>query len=480
VTAPARAGLDAVVVGAGPNGLAAAIVLAQAGLSVQLLEANDTIGGGARTAELTLPGFRHDVCSAIHPMGVASPFFRTLALQRHGLTWIHPPACFAHPFDDGTAALLERSLDDTAQGLAEDGDAWRALFGPLIPRAHELFDDILRPLRGPRHPLLMARFGRHAIRSALGLVRAHFRTDAARALFAGCAAHATLPLDRMATAAVGMVLTLAGHAEGWPCARGGSQSIVDALAAHFRALGGEIVTGRRIDSLGELPAARVVLLDVAPRNLARICGESLPSGYRDKLARFRHGPGAFKIDWALAGPIPWTSPRVGRAATVHLGGTLAEIADAEARVWRGEAAERPYAIVVQQSLFDDSRAPSGKHTGWAYCHVPHGSEIDMTERLERQVERFAPGFGDLVLARHVTTPQALERYDANYVGGDITGGVTDLGQLWSRPAGLFVPYATPNPGIYLCSSSTPPGAGVHGMCGFFAARAVLDRVFEKT
>jgi phytoene dehydrogenase-like protein len=463
---------DAVVVGAGPNGLAAAIVLARAGRSVLVLEAAATVGGGTRTAESTLPGFRHDVCSAIHPLGLASPFFATVPLERHGLEWIHPPAALAHPFDDGTAAVLERSLATTAAALGPDADAWRRLLGPFVRDAERLLPGVLAPLRWPRHPLGLARFGVTAVRSAEGVAR-RFRGRDARALFAGLAAHSMLPLSRRPSAAFGLVLGVLGHAVGWPFPRGGSQAIADALAAHLRSLGGEISCGREVRSLAELPPARTVLLDVTPRQLLAIAGERLSGRYRRALERYRYGPGVFKLDLALDGPVPWRAEACGTAATVHLGGTLEEIAAGEAAVWRGEHPERPYVLLAQQSLFDPARAPDGAHTVWAYCHVPNGSTADMAERIEAQIERFAPGFRDRVLARRAAGPAELERYDANYVGGDINGGVQDLRQLLTRPAARRVPYRTSLRGVYLCSSSTPPGGGVHGMCGYWAARAAL-------
>ncbi|HEX2572709.1 MAG TPA: NAD(P)/FAD-dependent oxidoreductase [Polyangia bacterium] len=469
---------EAIVVGAGPNGLAAAIVLARAGRSVLLVEARDTLGGGARSAELTVPGYVHAVCSAIHPLAVVSPFFRSLPLAEHGLTWCHPETPLAHPLDDGTAAALERSLDETASGLGEDGAAYRRLYAPLVARADDLFAEMLGPLPLlPRHPLLLARFGWHAIQSAVGLARRHFETPAARALLAGCAAHSFLPLEQIVSASFGLVLALAGHAIGWPCARGGTQRITDALAACLRGSGGHIRTGWRIGSLAELPPARVVLLDVGPRQLIALAGDRLPAGYRRRLERYRYGPGIFKVDWALDGPVPWSAPAGRRAATLHLGGTLEEIAAAEAAVGRGEHAERPYVLFAQQSVCDPTRAPAGRHTGWAYCHVPTGSTVDMTERIEAQVERFAPGFRERILARNTMNSADYERYNQNNVGGDITGGMNNLGQLFTRPVARWVPYATPDPGIYLCSSSTPPGGGVHGLCGYHAARAVLRRVF---
>ena len=476
---PKNESYDAVVVGAGPNGLAAAIVLARAGRSVLLLEAQARVGGGTRTDELTLPGFRHDVCSAIHPMAVASPFFRALPLADFGLAWVDPPAPLAHPLDDGDAALLETSLEATISALGADGDAYRRLMGPFV-RAHErLIPGLLAPLRWPEHPFLMLRFGLWGLRSAVGLAEALFREPRARALFAGCAAHSVLPFDRATSAAIGLVLLLSGHAHGWPFPRGGSEAIARALAAYFESLGGEIETDRAIRSFSDLPRAAAVLFDVTPRQLLAICNDRLPSGYRDRLAAYRYGPGVFKVDWALDGPIPWKNAECARAATVHLGGTLEEIAEAEAAVWRGEHAPRPYVLVAQQSLFDPTRAPAGRHTGWAYCHVPPRSTLDMTDVIERQVERFAPGFRDRILARSRMSPAAFESYNENYVGGDITGGVTDLGQLFTRPVARVVPYATPAKGIYICSSSTPPGGGVHGMCGYWAARAALRSVFGQ-
>jgi phytoene dehydrogenase-like protein len=476
---PQNASYDAIVVGAGPNGLAAAIVLAQAGRSVLLVEAHARVGGGARTDELTLPSFAHDVCSSIHPMAVASPFIRSLPLAQWGLSWIDPPAPLAHPLDDGEAVLLERSLEATAGGLGLDGASYRGLMGPFV-RAHErLIPALLAPLRWPEHPLLLLGFGIRALRSASGLADAFLRAPRARGLFAGCAAHSVLPFDRATSAAIGLVLLLAGHAYGWPFPRGGTEAIARALAAYFESLGGEIQTGWPVRSIAELPRAAAVLFDVTPRQLAAICGDRLPSGYRDRLARYRYGPGVFKVDWALDRPIPWANAECARAGTVHLGGTFEEIAHAEAEVWRGVHPERPYVLVAQQSLFDPTRAPPLRHTGWAYCHVPPRSTIDMTDAIERQVERFAPGFRDCILARSRMSPAAFEAYNENYVGGDITGGVTDVGQLFTRPVARLVPYATPARGIYICSSSTPPGAGVHGMCGYWAARAALRSVFGQ-
>lgn len=476
---PRRESYDAVVVGAGPNGLAAAITLARAGRSVLLLEAEERLGGGARSAELTRPGFVHDVCSAVHPMGVASPFFRTLPLGERGLEWVHPPVPLAHPLDDGTAVLLERSVEATGEALAGDGAAYRRLMAPLVSGWDDLAAQLLGPLRFPRHPLLLGRFGLRAIRSARGLARGAFRGEAARVLFGGLAAHSILPLERPLTASFGLLLGAAAHAVGWPVARGGSQAIADALASSLRSLGGEIVTGTRVSSIDEVPPARAVLLDVTPRQVVDIAGHRLPAGYRRRLERFRYGPGVFKVDYALDGPVPWKAEGCTRAGTVHLGGTLAEIAASERAVARGEHPERPYVLVAQQSLFDATRAPEGKHTLWAYCHVPNSSTVDMTERVEAQIERFAPGFRDRVLARSVMSPAELERFNANHVGGDIAGGAHDGLQLFARPALRLVPYATPAEGIFICSSSTPPGAGVHGMCGYFAARAALRRAAPK-
>ena len=465
---------DAVVVGAGPNGLAAAITLARAGRSVLLLEAQESIGGGTRTSELTLPGFRHDVCSAIHPMALASPFFRALPLHEHGLEFIHPPAPLAHPFDDGTAAVLERSVDATAVSLGPDADAYRRLIGPFVAGASRLVPSILRPpLWPPRHPMLMARFGLDGLRSAVGLAGARFAGERARALLAGSAAHSTLSLYKRPSASFALVLTLLGHAVGWPIPRGGSQAIADALGSYLRSLGGEIVTGRRVESIDELPPARAVLFDVTPRQLVRLVGHRFPSRYRRGLERYRYGAGVFKVDFALDGPVPWAAAECARAGTVHLGGTMAEIAASEHTVSRGGHPQRPYVLAAQQSLFDPTRAPEGKHTLWAYCHVPNGSTFDMTARLEAQVERFAPGFRDRILARSVMGPAALERHNENLVGGDINGGIQDLAQLFARPVARAVPYSTPAQGVYICSSSTPPGGAVHGMCGHLAARAAL-------
>jgi phytoene dehydrogenase-like protein len=470
VTAP-----DCVVVGAGPNGLAAAVTLARAGRSTVVLEAAEEPGGGCRTLPLTLPGFLHDVCSAVHPLAVASPAFRALPLAAHGLTWIDPPAAVAHPLDDGTAVLLERGLAETAAGLGEDAAAYRSLIGPLVARWDALADEALSLPHVPRHPLLLARFGLRALRSARRLATSAFRGARARALFAGIAGHSILPLEAAGSAAVGLLLAAAGHAVGWPIPRGGAGQIAAALVADLRAHGGEVVTGRRVDSLDDLPPARTVLLDLTARQAAAVAGPRLPERYRRRLLAFRYGPGAFKLDWALAGPIPWRARDCARAATVHVGGTLEEIAASEAAAWRGEHAERPFVLLAQPTLFDPTRAPAGRHTAWAYCHVPNGSAADMAARIEGQVERFAPGFRNLILARSVLAPAGLERHDANLVGGDIGGGALDLAQLLRRPVAGLAPYATPVPGLYICSASTPPGPGVHGMCGYRAARLALAR-----
>jgi phytoene dehydrogenase-like protein len=465
--------VDAVVVGAGPNGLSAAVVLAQNGWSVRVIEAEDEVGGGARTAELTLPGFLHDPFSAVHPLGIGSPFLRTLPLEAHGLEWIHSPAPLAHPMPDGSVAMLERSLEATAATLGEDGEAYRSLMAPFVTDWDRLVRDALAPLRIPNAPLLLARFGLLALQPAQWLLRRRFRGERAPALFAGAAAHSAVPLHRAATASFGLVLMAAGHAVGWPVARGGSGAITRAMASLLRSLGGTIETGRPVRSLAELPSARAVLLDLTPRQLLEVAGERLPALYRARLRRFRYGPAAFKVDYALSGPIPWRAPECRRAATVHLGGTLEAIARSERQSWEGQVPDEPYLLVAQPSLFDPTRAPEGRHTAWAYCHVPLGSTIDATERIERQLERYAPGFRDLVLARASMGPAELERRNRNLVGGDINGGTAVLGQLFLRPVASRTPYALPIPGHYLCSSSTPPGGGVHGMCGYHAAQAAL-------
>ena len=469
---------DAVVVGSGPNGLAAAIVLARAGRRVLIREAMDIPGGGMRSMELTRPGFVHDVCSSVHPLGVSSPFFRTLPLEQHGLEWIHSPACLAHPFDDGSVALLERSVEATGASLGADAEAWRGLVGPFLDHWDEIAPDVLRPLRFPHHPLTMARFGLKGLRSASGLARSTFDGERAPALFAGNAAHAMVPLTRAPTAAFGLTLAVAGHAVGWPIARGGSQKIADALVSYFRSLGGEIQTEAPVETTDELEGTRTILLDLTPRQVLRIAGHRLPARYRRKLERYRYGAGAFKMDWALDGPIPWRAPECSRAVTVHLGGTLAEIEVSEHAPLAGKIPERPFVLLVQPALFDRSRAPEGKHVAWAYCHVPFGCDVDMTSRIEDQIERFAPGFRDRILARSVMPPDALERHNPNLVGGDISAGEMSLGQLFFRPTARWNPYATPLEGVYLCSASTPPGGAVHGMCGYYAARAALGESME--
>jgi phytoene dehydrogenase-like protein len=467
---------DVVIVGSGPNGLSCAVALAQKGVKVLVLEGHAEIGGGTRTAELTLPGFHHDVCSGCHPMGVLSPFFRSLPLDAHGLTWLRPTVSVAHPLDAEPAVLLRRSLSETARDLEPDARAYERLLSPMLVDPDGMIGDVLAPFRIPRHPFRMLRFAMSGLRSASGLARARFEGQRARALFAGCAAHATMPLERPVTAAAGLVFAFTGHAEDWAVARGGSHAITRALASLLATLGGRVETGRWVRTLADLPDARAYVFDTSPAQLAAIAGPALPAGYVRRLERYRYGPGVFKLDWALDGPIPWTDPRVAAASTVHLGGTLDEIAAGEAAVWRGEHPERPFVLVVQQSAVDDTRAPPGKHTGYAYTHVPAGSTVDRTAVLESQIERFAPGFRDRILARHVTAPADFEAYNPTLLGGVISGGVADLAQLFARPVGWWDPYATPNRRIFLGSSSTPPGGGVHGMCGFHAARSVLRRL----
>ena len=467
---------DAVIVGSGPNGLAAGIVLAQAGYATCIVEGAPTLGGGMRTAEKTLPGFRHDLCSAIHPMGVLSPFFRTLDLEQHGLKWLHPNDSVAHPLDEGRVAMLRRSLDETGETLGPDAERWRRLITPFLKNPDALLRDLMGPLGMPSQPFTMARFGMLGLRSAVGLARGKFKGDLAQAAFAGCAAHSLLPLDKPVTAAVGLVFALTAHLTDWPVARTGSQALADALAAEFRRLGGVIHTERTIASLEELPPHRVCLLDTSPHQVIAIAGDSLPAGYIRRLAKYRLGPAVYKISYALNEAIPWRSPECSEASTVHVGGTLEEIARAEKEAWEGQPPEKPFVLVGQQSLIDSTRAPEGKHTGYAYCHVPHACEVDMTAALEAQIERFAPGFGECIEARHVTTPLGFQAYNPNYLGGAVTGGVADLGQLFTRPVARWNPYTTPNPNLFLCSASTPPGGGVHGMNGFHAAQAALKRL----
>ncbi len=462
------------VIGAGPNGLAAAIRLAQAGLRPLVLEANANIGGGVRSAELTLPGFLHDVCSAIHPLAIGSPFFRTLPLHQHGLKWIHPGAPLAHPLDDGTAVVLRRSLDETCRGLGSDASAYHNLMAPLLAHWQDLADEFLQPiLHWPRHPILLARFGLRAFRSATGAARGWFREERAKALFAGLAAHSFLPLDELPSAAFGVVLGLFGHAVGWPMPQGGAQMISRALGAYLETLGAEIRTDTRVEDLAGLPATRLILCDISPRQLLGIARDQMPPLYRRRLESYRYGPGVFKIDYALAGPIPWRAEDCRSAGTIHLGGTLEEITEAESGVAGGSHPEHPFVLLAQPTLFDSSRAPEGSHIVWAYTHVPNGSSFDMAERIDSQIERFAPGFGRLVLARHTTNCAGLESANANLIGGDISGGALDLSQLVARPILGWTPYRTAIRNLYLCSASTPPGGGVHGMCGFHAATAAL-------
>ena len=467
---------DAIVVGSGPNGLAAAITLQQRGHSVLLIEGKEQVGGGLRTSELTLPGFHHDVCSAIHPMAIHSPFLASLPLADFGLEYIHPSIAAAHPFDGGGAAYVTHSLEDTASALGKDGQVYSDLIGPVVEDWPFIISNILAPLRFPGHPFKLAKFGLKALRSASAIAK-QFSTKEGKGLWAGMAAHSIQPLTNASTAAIGLVLSAAAHIRGWPMARGGSQSIANAMAAYFKHLGGTIQTGHWVHLVDELPEARALVFDVTPVQLLKIAGHRFTSFYRSQLQRYRYGMGVFKIDWALSGPIPFVSEPSRKAATVHLGATFEEIALSESDASSGKLANKPFVLLAQQSLLDASRAPGGQHTAWGYCHVPNGSVVDMTGMIEAQVERFAPGFKDLILARHTLNAQQMETYNPNYIGGDINGGIIDIRQLYTRPSLSLTPYRTSDKQIYICSSSTPPGGGVHGMCGYHAAQTILKDLF---
>ncbi|HKV91008.1 MAG TPA: NAD(P)/FAD-dependent oxidoreductase [Candidatus Angelobacter sp.] len=462
---------DAIVVGSGPNGLAAAIRLAQAGKSVIVLEAADVPGGGVRSAELTLPGFLHDVCSSVFATTVCSPFFSTLPLEKYGLEWAFPGAALAHPMADNAVGILYKSVEETAATLGVDGPRYRALMGDLVAHAQELLQEALAPWHFPRHPLLFARFGLRGLRPSTALARAYFKTDLAQAFFAGLAAHSMLPLENITTSAVALVLAISAHAAGWPFARGGSKQLAFALVKHLESLGGKVFTNHRVDLFDQLPPARAVLFDVTPRQLIKIMAEKLPPAYRRKLERYKYGVGAYKIDWALHQPIPWRAAECAQAGTVHLGGSLKEMSESESAPWRGEVSTHPYVLLTQPSLFDPTRASAGQHTAWGYCHVPNGFSGNVAEAIENQVERFAPGFRDCIAGRSIMEPAEFEQHNANLIGGDIGGGAANLGQLFLRPTASL--YRVPYKGVYLCSASTPPGAGVHGMCGYFAAEAAL-------
>lgn len=470
---------DAVVIGSGPNGLAAAIYLAERGLSVLITEAAEKIGGGMRSEEVTLPGYVHDICSAIHPLTVVSPYFRTLPLEDFGLEFILPPASVAHVLDDSTAVLLKQSVDETAADLGADGAAYKRLVDVLARHFGTLVPDLLAPLRFPRgNPFLMAAFGIKSMTSARNLVDHYFKEERARALFAGNAAHSMIPLETVPSAAYGLVLLLTGHAIGWGFPRGGAYKIADALAAYFKSLGGKIETATEVKNIDELPASRVVLFDLTPRQILRIAGHRLPESYCRRLEKFRYGAGVFKMDFALSEPIPWKAKECFEAGTVHVGGTFEEVAESERFHEQGKISDKPFVLVAQNSLFDATRAPAGKHIGWAYCHIPHNSPVDMTERIENQIERFAPGFRDCIIAKATKNALQMEQWNANYIGGDINGGAGILSQLFTRPVAKLNPYAMPTEGFYICSSSTPPGGGVHGMCGYHAAKTAFEKEFS--
>ncbi len=471
---------DAVIVGSGPNGLAAAITLAHSGLSVLVVEGNRQTGGGMRTTELIQPGFIHDICSAVHPLAFSSPFFKKYVNRSPELEWIHPPAVLAHPLENEPAVLQYTDLAETQKFLGEDAENYRRIMKPLIRKWNNILPQILAPVKWPRHPLSLFSFGILAIQSASGFSFRHFKRQRAKALFSGMAAHSMLPLDKKISAAAGLVLTILGHTGGWPIVRGGSQKINDRLVKIFQSYGGEFITGQFIESLNQLPESRAVIFDTSPRQMENIVGERFSGRYREQVKRFRYGPGVFKMDWALNEPVPFTDRQCHEAATVHIGGSLDEISASEELVWQGKHPENPFVILVQPTLFDPSRAPSGKHVAWAYCHVPGGSSVDMTGPVENQIERFAPGFRETIIGRHTMNSVDMENYNPNYIGGDINGGIQDWQQLFFRPAVRWNPYTTPDPGIFICSSSTPPGGGVHGMGGYNAARTVLKNIFSKS
>lgn len=471
-----KSNYDAIVIGSGPNGLSAAIRLAQEGWKVSVLEAAEEIGGGTRTLEMTRPGFAHDICSAVHPMGVISPFFKSLELDKFGLEWIYPELSVAHPLDGEPAVLLAKSIAETAANLGRDEKRYQSIMRPLQKNADALFADILKPLGIPKNPLLMARFGTMALLPALTFSKLILKDKRSRALFAGCAAHSILPFDKFFTSALGLVFLLSGHVVDWPVAKGGSQSIARALAGKFKALGGAISVNSPIKKWADLPSASAYLFDTDPHQLADIAQEQLPASYRKRLKKYHFGPGVFKIDYALSEPIPWYDSNCLKASTVHIGGTMEEIARGEKEAWQGKISEKPYVLLAQQSQFDSSRSPEGQHTCWAYCHVPHGCEEDMSAVIEHQIERFAPGFRDTILAKASVAPRQFEQYNPNYVGGAVTGGAAHLPQLFTRPLARWNPYGSPNPKIFICSASSPPGGGVHGLCGYYAAESVLKRI----
>ena len=467
---------DAIVVGSGPNGLAAAITLQQKGLSVLIVEAKNTIGGGLRSAELTIPGFQHDICSAIHPLAVASPFFSSLPLHEHGLTFIQPKIAVAHPLDDGKSAVLSNSVEETAGLLGSDKDNYLKLIEPITKQWDALLPELLAPLHFPKDPVNFAKFGLKALQPATWIAN-KFESREAKALWAGMAAHSIQPLSNLTTSAIGLVLMTAAHKQGWPIPKGGSQSLANALASYFMSIGGEIKTDFLVTSLDQLPSTKAILFDITPRQLLKIAGHRFSNIYKWQLEKYRYGMGVFKVDWALDGKIPFTSEQARDAGTLHLGNTFAEIAASELATSKGKHPEKPFVLLAQQSIFDDTRSPKGKHVVWGYCHVPNGSTKDMTDVIEKQVERFAPSFKERILARHTFNTVQLEEYNPNFIGGDINGGIIDLGQLFTRPALRYSPYRTSEKGLYLCSSSTPPGGGVHGMCGFHAAQRAWKDIF---
>ncbi len=469
---------DAVIVGSGPNGLAAAITMQQQGLSTLLLEAKPTIGGGMRSAELTLPGFVHDICSAIHPMALSSPFFSKIPLDKFGLEFINPVYAAAHPFTDGSAAILHRSIEQTAQSLGIDAKAYQKLMMPLYEHRDKIFPFILGPFRFPKHPFVMANFGLRALQPATLLASSVFKTEEAQGLLAGMAAHSMLPLNKIATSAIALVLMLAAHNKDWPIPKGGSQSIANAMGAYYTSLGGKMETNFNVTSLQQLPSSHAVLFDVTPKQLLQIAGHRFSSLYKWQLKKYQYGVGVFKVDWALSEPIPFINEQCKEAGTVHIGNTIHDIAKSENEAWRGKHSEQPFVLLAQQSLFDRTRAPEGKQTAWAYCHVPNGSTRNMTAIIEQQIERFAPGFRDCILAKHQMDTEAIQEYNANYIGGDINGGAQLITQLFTRPALRWSPYKTSAKGLYICSSSTPPGGGVHGMSGYHAAKRALKDVFK--